>query len=341
MSTNALDRLRTFPRMELAHLPTPLLPARNLQRSLGTNAPEIFLKMDGWTGFAMGGNKVRKLEFVLANEGEGSDTLVTCGGPQSNHARATAGAAAYLGMECVLVLNGEAPRPYRGNALLQRLYGARIHTVEGREERAPAMEKVAEELEALGRRPLVVPLGASTPMGALGYTRAAVEVDEQLEGVRGRTPERPGDNEEGPDRTWVFVSASSCGTLAGLALGFTLLGRDEHRIVGISADVAEEDVVRNTTEIAAGAGEILRWEGSLLPDLVHPDAGYVGEGYGIPTDASQEAGEIFAREAGVVLDPVYTAKVGAGLLDWIRKGRIPKGDRVIFWHTGGEPGLFA
>lgn len=340
MSTNALDRLRTFPRMELAHLPTPLLPARNLRRALGTNAPEIFLKMDGWTGFAMGGNKVRKLEFVLANEGGGADTLVTCGGPQSNHARATAGAAAYLGLECVLVLNGEAPRPHRGNALLQRLYGARIHTVEGREERAPAMETVAEELKALGRRPLVVPLGASTPMGALGYTRAAVEVNDQLQGVGSRPLERPGAGEEGPGRTWIFVSASSCGTLAGLALGFTLLGRDEIRLVGISADVTEEEMVRNTAEIAGGAGEILGWEGSLLPDLVHPDDGFVGEGYGIPTDASAEAGELFARKAGVVLDPVYTAKVGAGFLDWIRKGRIPKDDTVVFWHTGGEPGLF-
>lgn len=331
MSTEPLRRLEALPRKPLAFLPTPLLPTPGLQRALGSKCPPILMKMDDWTGLALGGNKVRKLEFYLGGEAKEADTLITCGGPQSNHCRVTAATASQMGMSCVLVVNGQPPDPPTGNSLLMRLFGAEIRPVAGREDRAPAMESAAEELRAQGKRPFIIPLGASTPLGALGYVRAAVEIDAQMV-ERGGWPS---------GTTWIFISSSSCGTLAGLALGFTLLERSNVRLVGISPDVTEEEVRTVTREIALGAGELLGWSGDLPQDLVTASDAYVGEGYGIPTEASNEAAGFFGRNAGVILDPVYTAKAGAGFLDWIRSGRIPAGDTALFWHTGGAPALFA
>jgi 1-aminocyclopropane-1-carboxylate deaminase/D-cysteine desulfhydrase-like pyridoxal-dependent ACC family enzyme len=286
--------------------------------------------MDDWTGFALGGNKVRKLEFYLGGEGSRADALITCGGPQSNHCRVTAATAAQLGMHCILVVNGEPPDPLTGNALLMKLFGAEIRVVRRREDRAPGMEEAARELRARGQNPLVIPLGASTPLGALGYVRAAVEVDRQMQEEKG-WPE---------GTTWIFVSSSSCGTLAGLALGFSILDRENVKLVGVSPDVSEEEIRSVTTEIARGAAALLGWKGGLLPDLIIPEDRFIGDGYGIPTPASTEAAEFFGKHAGVVLDPVYTAKAGAGFLEWIRAGRIPDGDTALFWHTGGAPALF-
>jgi 1-aminocyclopropane-1-carboxylate deaminase/D-cysteine desulfhydrase-like pyridoxal-dependent ACC family enzyme len=288
------------------------------------------MKMDDWTGFALGGNKVRKLEFYLGGDGARADTLITCGGPQSNHCRVTAATAAQLGMRCILVVNGTPPDPPTGNALLMEIFGAEVRPVADREARAPGMEATAEEVRQGGGNPLVIPLGASTPLGALGYVRAAVELDRQMEEAGG-WPQ---------GRTWIFISSSSCGTLAGLALGFTLLGRENVRLVGVSPDVTEEEITNVTRSIAMGAGKLLEWEGDLLPDLITPEARFVGEGYGIPSPASNEAARVFGASAGVVLDPVYTAKAGAGFLDWVRNGRIPPGDTALFWHTGGAPALF-
>jgi len=289
------------------------------------------MKMDDWTGFALGGNKVRKLEFYLGGEGDRSDTLITCGGPQSNHCRVTAATAAQLGKGCILVVNGQPPDPPTGNALLMKLFGAEIRVVEGREARAPAMETAARELRDRGQAPLVIPLGASTPLGALGYVRAAVELDRQMDQGGGW-----------PDGLiWIFVSSSSCGTLAGLALGFSILGRERVRLVGVSPDVSAEEMATVTAEIAAGSANLLGWSGEILPDLVTPEDRFIGEGYGIPSEASQGATRFFGRNAGVILDPVYTAKAGAGFLEWIREGRIPKGNTALFWHTGGAPALFA
>lgn len=330
MHTDALAALDTIPRKPLAFLPTPLLPFPSLEKALGPSAPPILMKMDDWTGLALGGNKVRKLEFYLGGEGGEADTLITCGGPQSNHCRVTTAIAAQMGMECILVVNGQPPDPPTGNALLMQLFGAEIRVVQDRGERAPGMEAAASEVEAQGRKPLIIPLGASTPLGALGYVRAAVEIDHQMKD-RGGWPS---------GLTWIFISSSSCGTLAGLALGFTLLGRDNVRLVGVSADVSEEEIRTVTTEIAAGAGALLGWEGKLLPGIITPEASFVGEGYGIPTEASEEATRIFGSRAGVVLDPWYTSKAGAGFIHWIREGKIPQGDTALFWHTGGAPAFF-
>jgi 1-aminocyclopropane-1-carboxylate deaminase/D-cysteine desulfhydrase-like pyridoxal-dependent ACC family enzyme len=332
IARDAFDRLDALPRRELAFTPTPLLPAHNLRAELGPDSPSILLKMDGWTGLGLGGNKIRKLEYVLAPEQlEGVDTLITSGGPQSNSCRAAAAAAARLGLKCILVVNGTPPDPPTGNALLHLLFGAEIRSVETREERAPAMEEAAREVEAAGGKAVIVPLGASTPLGALGYVRAAREIHQQLMAAGGWPP----------DRTWLFVSASSCGTLAGLVLGFSLLGLDNVRLVGVSADVSAREMMEVTDALVAGAGELVGWRGRVPEGLYLPDVDRIGAGYGIPTDTSDEATRLFARMEGVVLDPVYTGKVAAGMVAWIREGRIPADDTVVFWHTGGHPALLA
>ncbi|HSM60126.1 MAG TPA: pyridoxal-phosphate dependent enzyme, partial [Longimicrobiales bacterium] len=248
MSPTPLHRLQAWPRLSLAALPTRLVPARNLRRALGTRAPELWIKMDADTGFALGGNKVRKLETELALERlDGVTHLVTAGGPQSNHCRVTAAAAAHLGLGCVLAINGKADEPPRGNALLHRLFGAEIRTVRTREDRASAMEEAAREIAEQGGRALVVPLGASTGRGALGYALAFSELCEQLAVL----PER--------ERTWIFVSASSCGTLAGLLVGVSLLGREDVRLVGVSADASAFDLRRDTLRLATEGAALLGW----------------------------------------------------------------------------------
>lgn len=328
MSAAALARLEAWERTRLAALPTRLVPARNLAKALGEGAPELLVKMDAETGFGLGGNKVRKLEFELARPRlEGVTHLVTTGGPQSNHCRITAAAAAHLGLGCVLVLNGEAPAVPRGNALLQRLFGAEIRMVPDRASRAPAMDAAATGIAAAGGRALVVPLGASTGLGSLGYALGALELARQLEGL----PAAP--------RTWVFVSASSCGTLAGLLLGFSLLGRDDVRLVGVSADVSAADMAADAARLAREGAALLGWEGEVRQGLLSCDDARIGAGYGIPTPEAEEALALFGRHEGVVLDPVYTGKAAAGLLAWIREGRVAAPDRAVFVHTGGHPAL--
>jgi 1-aminocyclopropane-1-carboxylate deaminase/D-cysteine desulfhydrase-like pyridoxal-dependent ACC family enzyme len=286
--------------------------------------------MDSETGFGLGGNKVRKLEMVLAPERmEGVTHLITSGGPQSNHCRVTAAAAAHLGLKCTLVVNGPEAASPTGNALLHRLFGAEIRTVARREDRSAAGETVAGEIEAGGERPLLLPLGASTGLGALGYARAALELNTQLEALPGRS------------RTWIFVSASSCGTIGGLLLGFSLLGRTDVRLVGVSADASAFEVRSDTVRLATEGAALLGWQGVLREGSLAAADEFVGQGYGIPTPASDEALELFGRTEGIVLDPVYTAKAAAGMLSWIRSGSVPDGDRVVFVHTGGHPALLA
>jgi D-cysteine desulfhydrase len=329
-SREALARLEAWPRQLMAHLPTPLTLAEQLTRSLGASAPRIHLKIDADTGLGLGGNKVRKLEYELAPERlAGVTHVITTGGPQSNHCRVTAAAAAHLGRKCVLVINGTITGEPRGNALLQRLFGADIRTVAGRPDRAPAMEAAALDISAAGGRALVIPLGASTPLGSLGYARAAVELDGQL----AQLAPAP--------RTWVFLSSSSCGTLAGLLLGFSLLERDDVRLVGVSADTPADEMRRDTVRLAADGGALLGWNGRLLSDILSCDDTQVGDGYGIPTPESEEATHLLGATQGVVVDPFYTAKAAAGMLAWIRSGKVPAEDRVVFLHTGGHPALLA
>ena len=325
-----LARLQEWPRNSFVREPTPLLQAPNLAHALGRKPSDVLLKMDAETSFGLGGNKARKLEFELASPRlEGTTCIITCGGPQSNHSRLTAAAAARLGLRCILVVNGDIPDPRTGNAYLHELFGAETHPVDTREDRDPAMAEVAAEVEANGGKAIVIPLGASTPLGALGYVRAAIEIVDQLH-------ELPPTG-----TTWVFVSASSCGTYAGLALGFALLERADVRLVGVSPDVDIEEIRDLTESLCQGAAELLSTSVSVPPSLLIPTADYIGEGYGIPTEQSSEATSLLARSEGVLLDPVYTAKTAAAMLDWARTGRVPSGDRLILWHTGGYPSAFA
>jgi 1-aminocyclopropane-1-carboxylate deaminase/D-cysteine desulfhydrase-like pyridoxal-dependent ACC family enzyme len=297
--------------------------------------------MDAHNGFGLGGNKVRKLEYELAPQRlDGVTHLVTCGGVQSNHARVTAAAAARLGLGCVLVLDGEEPSIPTGNALLHRLLGARIVPVAGRPDRDPTMARVATEIEAEGGRPLIVPLGASSPAGALGYVRAAREFVEQLAAWEADpNPRAPGTAAPAPTPTTIFIASSSCGTVAGLTLGLALAGRPDIRTVAVSADIPEEEIVRRASALTPAAAALLGWEGEPAPLI--PDSGWVGPGYAVASPEGERAQDLFARLAGVIVDPVYTAKAAAGMRGWIDEGRIAEGERVVFWHTGGHPAVLA
>jgi D-cysteine desulfhydrase family pyridoxal phosphate-dependent enzyme len=296
-----------------------------LRDTLG-GGPALFVKRDDAIPFAFGGNKVRKLPYVIAEAlAEGADTLITCGGVQSNHARATTAAAVKYGLAPVLVANGIPPDRATGNALLDQLMGADVHYVGSREARAPAMAMLAESLRAAGRRPYVVPLGASTPLGALGYVRAVGELLEQ--GVK-------------PD---VIVHAcSSGGTMAGLAAGCALHGLNTH-VIGVSADDPAADVLRIVRETVAGVGTRLGEDGDDLARRasVEVDDTQVGEGYGISTERSREAQRLAATKEAIFVDHTYTAKALGALIAWVREGRFRASDTVLFWHTGGQVGIFA
>jgi 1-aminocyclopropane-1-carboxylate deaminase/D-cysteine desulfhydrase-like pyridoxal-dependent ACC family enzyme len=323
-------RLEQRPRTPLASLPTPLRSLPRLRAALGPETPELKVKLDEETGFGLGGNKVRKLEFELAPRRlAGATHLITTGGPQSNHCRVTAAAAARLGLGCILVINGPPTVSPTGNARLHRILGAQIRHVESRAERAAAVAAAKEEVERAGGEAVVIPLGASTPRGALGYVRALLEFHDQLP-------------EEGDRAVQIFVASSSGGTLAGLWAGLALLDREDLNVVAVSADTPAEELRETAAGLAREALVLLEADPDAIDrvsDRVEVDEGEVGRGYGIPTEAADEASDLLARGEGILLDPVYTAKAMAGMIRWLREGRSPAGDRIIFWHTGGHPAL--
>ena len=324
----AIRHLRDRATVKLANLPTPLIHLPRLGHVLGTD--RLWVKMDAETGFALGGNKVRKLEYILTPaELKEATCLVTSGGPQSNHCRVTAAFAARQGLRCVLVTNSGPDGEPSGNALLQRLFGAEIVIVEDRSERAPQMTTVADELRAAGEVPLVIPIGASTPMGSLGYAQAAIELCEQLDHL-----------DDGCSETLVFSASSSGGTLAGMILGLTLLDRTDVHLTGVSADAEAQHLetkCRDLAEMAAVTILKTQIDPSIVPFKSVDDQ--VGEGYGIPTPASREATELFGKHAGIVLDPTYTSKAAASLIAHLRSHPLKHHQRAVFLHTGGAPGL--
>lgn len=322
----ALATLRALASVPLAPHPTPIDRLDRLRRALGPECPELFMKRDDLLSFGMGGNKVRKLQAVLAQaRAAGADTLITCGGLQSNHCRVTAAAGAALGMQVVLVVNGTRQERPTGNALLDQLFGADVRHVASREERSMMMVRLAEELEAQGKRPFVIPLGASTPIGAAGFARGVEELI-----ASAISP------------TTIIHASSSGGTQAGLIAGCALYGV-KARVLGISADESSNGLTAIVSGLLESLGTLIGASRSAIgldqPIVVHDEQ--VGEGYGIPTAASREALELVARTEGIVLDPVYTAKGMAGLISLIRAQHFTTEDRVLFWHTGGQTGLFA
>ena len=317
--------LARVPSLSFAPLPTPVEPLPRLSAILG-GGPRLLVKRDDAISFAFGGNKVRKLALVAAEaQAHGADTLITAGAVQSNHARVTAAAAAKLGMRAVLVVNGAPPPTPTANALLDALLGAEVVYVRTREERAPRMREIAESMRSAGRRPFEIPVGASTPLGALGFVQALAELLDQM-----------------PAPDVIVHATSSGGTQAGLVAGCRLLGLST-RIVGISADVGTPSIHAQVRVNVDGIAELLDVDPELLKrgTAIEIDDRFVGDGYGMPTAASREAIELTARTEAIFLDPIYTGKAMAGLIAYVRQQRFTEKQTVLFWHTGGQVGLFA
>lgn len=323
-SEGALRRLSAIPALSLLPAPTPIEEMSRLRDALG-GGPRLFVKRDDAIPFGFGGNKVRKLAIVGADAiAAGADTLVTLGGVQSNHARATAALAAKMGLHCSLIINGRPPERPAANALLDALLGAEIEYIPSRDERVAASKATMDRLRAAGRTPYFVPLGASNPLGALGFVRAVGEMLEQM-----------------PAPDVIVHAASSGGTLVGLVAGCALHGLPT-RVIGVSADDPAREIAATVGGIVAGVAELLSYDGELPgADAVEVDDGFVGDGYGIPSDASREAQRLIARSEALFVDHTYTAKALAALISYVRAGRFRDDETVLFWHTGGQVGIFA
>ncbi len=316
-----------IPRIRCATLPTPIEPLTRLQHALTAetqkDCPRLMVKRDDLTGLAFGGNKTRKLEFVLAEAvANGARTLITVGAAQSNHCRQTAALAARAGLDCILVLSGEPEEPPTGNLLLDKIFGAEIVWTT-RPEREAVLQQAFQDAWAGGRRPYLIPLGASNALGALAYEAAFQEFIDQ------NTP-----------ADWIVVASSSGGTQAGLVLGArrAVWGG---QVLGISIDEPQAHLQQVVADYAAQAAERLRDPQIFSPADILVNDDYLGEGYGIFGSPEREAILYFARTEGLLLDPVYTGRAAAGLIDLIRKGFFKAGETVLFWHTGGTPALFA
>lgn len=316
--------LASLPSIPFAPEPTPVEELTRLQGALG-GGPRLLVKRDDTIGFAFGGNKVRKMRLVAADAiAQQADTLITSGGVQSNHARVTAAAAARLGLRAILVANGAPQERPTGNALLDRILGAEVRYVATRDARDAAVEDAAEQERKAGRRPYVIPLGASTPLGAAAFVHALMEMLEQV-----------------PPPDAIVVSSSSGGTQAGLIAGCAMAGI-RTRVIGISADEPRPALTSRIRSILAGVWTLAGVDGRRFGDLpIEVDDTFVGGGYGIPTVESQEAIELSARTDALFLDPTYTAKAMAGLISYVRHNRFGQAETVLFWHTGGQVGLFA
>ncbi len=320
--------LAKIPALALAPLPTPIEPLSGLSAILG-GGPRLLVKRDDTLGFAFGGNKVRKLAMLGARAvADGCDTLMTAGGLQSNHARVTAATAVRLGMRAVLVVNsdrGEPPPAAKANALLDKLLGADVIYVDSREGRVAAMRAAAERLRVAGRQVFEIPIGGSTPLGSLGYLLALLELLDQI-----------------PVPDVIVHATSSGGTQAGLVAACRLLGLPT-RILGIAADGPTPQIQAQIRTNVEGIAQLL----GLNPDEIRRgtpieiDDRFFGEGYAMPTEASREAIELTARTEAIFLDPVYTGKAMAGLIAYVRQQKFTSKQTVLFWHTGGQVGLFA
>ncbi|RIK30670.1 MAG: D-cysteine desulfhydrase family protein [Anaerolineae bacterium] len=311
-----------IPRLHFAHLPTPIEDIPRLSAHLG--GPRLLVKRDDQTGLAFGGNKTRKLEFLVAEaQAQGARTLISGGALQSNHCRQTAAAAARFGLDCILVLNGEMPDKPSANLLIDQLFGAEIITIPDRNERDRVLQETFDKAVADGRKPYLVPYGGSSPTGALGYAFAV----EELMGQK-------------IDADWIVFGTSSGGTHAGLVLGQRVFGF-KGKALGISIDESEEWLKSRVSTLASEASEKLGERIRFTPADVVANADYCAAGYGVLTDAEREAVKLFAKYEGLLLDPVYTGRAAAGMIDLIRKGFFKKDETILFWHTGGQPALFA
>jgi L-cysteate sulfo-lyase len=322
--------LGRFPRIRFAHLPTPLEHLPSLTREL--NGPEIWIKRDDCTGMSTGGNKTRKLEFLLAEARDlSADIVLTQGATQSNHARQTAACAAKMGVDCHILLEdrtGKTDHDYNdsGNVLLDHLHGATVEYRSANPDMNGELARVAAKLKAEGRKPYLIPGGGSNPVGALGYVNAAIELVTQA-------------NDLGLRIDHVVHATGSAGTQAGLITGLAGI-RSGVPLLGIGVRAPREKQEENVFKLACATADLCGASGAVRREDVVANCDYVGKGYGFSTPGSIDAIQMLARREAILLDPVYTGKGMAGLIDLIRKGLFKKGENIVFVHTGGSVGLF-
>ena len=311
--------------LQIGHLPTPIERLERL--SLHLSGPALFIKRDDQTGLALGGNKTRKLEFLAADAlAQGCDHLITTGAPQSNHCRQTAAAAARLGIDCSLVLRGNAQTDLTGNLLLDRLLGANIRWA-GDRPVDEVMLEVADEIRTAGHKPYTVLLGGSNALGATGYVLAMEEMMAQL-------------NKEGLGIDYIVVPSSSGGTQAGMVLGAKMHGFSG-RILGISIDHPAGKLQNKVADLATATAALLGLDFNFTGEEIEVNDDYLGQGYGILNETDRDAIRLVARLEGILLDPVYTGRAMGGLIDLIKSGAFSQEQCLLFWHTGGTPALFA
>jgi D-cysteine desulfhydrase family pyridoxal phosphate-dependent enzyme len=312
-----------YKREEIAHLPTKIEKLPRLSALL--NGPELLIKRDDQTGLAFGGNKTRKLEYLLADAlSHGATKVLTTGAAQSNHCRQTAAAAARCGLACTLVLVGPQPERSTSNLFLDQLLGAEIIWTE-KDSRDQTLRNAYVSAEKKGEVPYLIPYGGSNALGAYAYLKAFEELEIQLE-------------HKMPD--WIVFASSSGGTQAGLWLG-TLLSKSKTKLVGISVDEPESILRDHIYRICEELKDALGLSLELDKNNILVNDSYLGQGYGIMHEGDREAIRLFAEEEGIILDPVYTGRAAGGMVDLIRAGFFPPDEKVLFWHTGGTPALFA
>jgi L-cysteate sulfo-lyase len=323
-------KLAKFPRLRITHGPTPLEPMKRLSEALG--GPNLWIKRDDCTGLASGGNKTRKLEYLMAEAlQQGADTVITQGATQSNHARQTVAIAAKLGMQSHIILEDRTGYTFddykhSGNVFLDHLYGASVSEVPIDTDMNAAMAQLADSLRGQGRKPYIIPGGGSNPVGALGYVTCALELMDQA-------------NHIGLAIDSLVHATGSAGTQAGLVVG--LYGaRSQIPVYGVGVRAPKPAQEERVYQLARQTAELLGVPGSVQREDVVANCDYVGPGYGRPTPGMIEAVTMLARLEGILLDPVYSGKGMAGLIDLCRKGHFSKGQNVVFLHTGGSVALY-
>lgn len=317
-----------LPRRSLGFFPTPIVELPRLSHSLG--GPRILIKRDDQTGLALGGNKTRKLEFLIADAlHQNCDCVITAGAAQSNHCRQTAAAAAMVGLECHLVLGGTPPEQANGNLLLDEVLGATIHWT-GADRKGEQLNAISSQLQAQDHHPYVIPYGGSNALGAVGFVAAMAELQQQLQAM-----------EQSVDA--IVFASSSGGTQAGLTVGRSLLAMDVE-LIGIRIDKAEDEQLSygdQLAELATSTARMLQSDRQFHPADFRVETAYLGAGYGVVGDLERSAINLLAQSEGLLLDPVYSGRAMGGLLDLIRRGHFHPQQTVLFWHTGGQPALFA
>ncbi len=321
-------KIDQLPKVSLTQLKTPIEVLKNLTQKL--NGPSLYIKRDDLTDLALGGNKTRKLEYLIGDaKQKRANTLITAGGIQSNHCRLTAAAACKTGLDCELVLAGSKAEKPNGNLLLDEIFGAKINWCE-RDQREATMNLVVERLQQEGKRPYMIPVGGSNEVGTVGYVAAMKELKEQIDAMNLTIDT-------------IVVASSSGGTHAGLQLGAKLFGFDG-TILGLSIDqvkIGVDSFLPVLAKIANATAERLESDIVFREDSFQLICDYLGDGYAIPGEMEREAIQLLSRLEGILLGPVYTARAMGGLIDLIRQGYFESNHNILFWHTGGVPELFA